>query len=159
MTRFPVRAGRKMRVAHDEPGRERAHDGREANAVGQPAHQEGEGQREKEPRLGRLEPAEGIREAPCDAVAQEDHGRHERRGQEGDSRGLTQVDPARGDDSRHHGQDDQAEHVVDHGGAQDEPGLVGLEPSQVLEHARGDADARGRQRRADEEMHRGRRLR
>ena len=57
-----------------------------------------------------------------------------------------------GDDPGDDGQDDQPLHVVDDRGAEDDPGFVGVRPPEILHHARGDADARGGQRRAEKDV-------
>ena len=56
------------------------------------------------------------------------------------------------DDRGHRREDDEAEHVVDDGRAEDHPRLGGLGTADVLEHPRGDADAGGRERGAEEQV-------
>ena len=50
--------------------------------------------------------------------------------------------------SRNHGQDHQAEHVIDHGRSKDHPRLGRLRTMEILQHASGDADTRRGQRRS-----------
>jgi hypothetical protein len=55
------------------------------------------------------------------------------------------------DHGTHDREDDEADHVVEHGGAQDHLALAILQPPQVGEHARRDAHRRRRERRAHHE--------
>ena len=61
--------------------------------------------------------------------------------------------PAGRSDGGDDGEDDEAEHVVDHGSTEDDLRLLAAERSCVLQHARRDADARRAHGRADEQMH------
>ncbi len=56
------------------------------------------------------------------------------------------------DGSDDDGEDDEAEHVVDDGGAEDDPGLGGVDTAQILEDAGRDADAGGGERGTEEEV-------
>ena len=58
---------------------------------------------------------------------------------------------ADGGDAADDREGDDAEHVVEHGGAEDGDALGGVELVDVAEHARGDADAGGGEDRADEQ--------
>ncbi len=62
------------------------------------------------------------------------------------------VDRALRCERRHHREDDQPEHIVDDRGAEDDLRLAPLQEPGVAEHAAGDADRRGRQRRAEEKI-------
>ena len=52
---------------------------------------------------------------------------------------------------RHHAQDDEPEHVIDDGRADDDPRLRRAHPAEVGQHPGGDPDRRGGQRGADED--------
>ena len=56
-----------------------------------------------------------------------------------------------GRETRDHAQDDEAEHVIDDRGADDDPGLRRRHAAQIGQHARGDADRSRREGRADED--------
>ena len=58
---------------------------------------------------------------------------------------------ALGHEADHDGEDDEAHHVVGHRGAEHDAGLGGGQGPEVAEHPGGDADARGRERGADEQ--------
>jgi len=57
------------------------------------------------------------------------------------------------DDPREHREHHEAEHVVDHRGAEDDARFVAVCALQVLQHARRDADARRGQRGPEEDVH------
>jgi len=61
-------------------------------------------------------------------------------------------------DAGDYGKDDQAQHIVDDRGAQDDPGLRAAHRVEVFQDARGDAHARRAQRCADEKVKRKGRL-
>ena len=66
-----------------------------------------------------------------------------------------ELNAAAGDDADDDREHDQAEDVVDDRGAEDDLRLGRLQPAEVLEDPRGDADAGGAQRGADEQRDRG----
>src|SRR5262244_1308514 len=146
-----ARARREVALAHDETGREGAHDGGKPDPVGEPPHQECEGEGEEQASLRRLQPPEGAHERPRHAVTDQDHRGHKEGGEDRDARYLPEVNAPGGDHARHYGEHDEAEHVIDHGGAQDEARLQRREAAQILEHSGGDPHARRGERRAHEE--------
>ncbi len=70
---------------------------------------------------------------------------------EGDLADGENVDRAALHQAQHDGQHDQAEHVVDNRGADQDLALPGVELADVLQHLDRDRDAGGSQRRAHQE--------
>jgi hypothetical protein len=145
-----------VRVEQDA-GRERADDAGEPDRLG------GEREREAQRDAGDQDQAVLARglDRPHDAAREEVAGgsgrEQERRGLGHDRERGAGAQPGaaavRGDHAADHGQHHQAQHVVDDRRAEDHLARARLRDAQVLQHARGDADAGGGQAGAEEHRH------
>ncbi len=159
MKRWPTGASsRSMRSAAElpderEPGDERADDRRELCGVGELGERQRERERERDERAGRArvpveELEEAGREASRRATAVSTRNATATSEDAGD---VEQRDRAFGDEAHDDREDHEAEHVVGDGGAQHRARLDRGERAEVAEDARGDPDARRRERGAEEQ--------
>ena len=139
-----------------QAGGEGAHDRGQADLVGQPGEDEAEGEADRDQDAARTQPggeAEQARRqqhAGRDGAHHEDDGLRHRHADLDAGQSLALV--GRGGDGGDDGQHQQAEHVVDHRGAEHDAGFRRLDLAQILEDARGDPDAGGAEDRPDERV-------
>ena len=89
---------------------------------------------------------------PGQQAADDDRSAEEGNCLEDDHADLTNADRTGPHEARHHCEDDQPEHVVDHRCAEHDPRLGHAEPAEIAEDAAGDAYGGRGQRRAEEEV-------
>ena len=145
-----------MSVFEHEPRGEGADDGGEADHRREPREHEAQRKPGGEEGSARTQPESEAKEMgreddPEDGGAHQEPGRLA--GAERHFEGGEVLAEIRGGSGRgHHRQDEQAEHVVDDRGAQDNARLDGVQQVGILEDASGDPDAGGAERRPDERV-------
>ena len=150
--------GRAIEVAQEDrleqqAGGEGADDRRQADGMGKPGEEQPGGQHLGEQHRGAgielCQPAAGMRR---DQPADPDRAGEENHGLGDDAADLADADRAGLHQARHHGKNHQAQHVVDHCGAEHDARSRRIQLAEVAEDAAGDADRGGRQRRAEEQV-------
>lgn len=131
---------------------EGADDGGEADAVGEPGEYEGEAKTEKQIKIGDTITRKAAKRDGSDPQAESDAGDQKSGGAESDAGDENRADESLDDESRRGGEDNQAENVVDDGGAEDDARFGAVGHADVAKNAGADGDAGSGKNGADEEI-------